>query len=88
MQLDSGRIKDMQMLEHKLKSAGSDERRKILSTMDEIKRQAEIPELNQDREAILNARRATINAKGEVNIKNARDEADKLEGYVHNKHLT
>jgi len=88
MQLDSGRLKDLQFLSEKLKKANTrEERDKIKHAINEIKRQAQNKELTKDRELLLNARRKTVNTKGTDNIHKARAEADNLEGYIHNKYL-
>ena len=84
MNFDSGRLKDLEQLEYKLKYApDSATRQKIQSTIDHIKRQAQNPELTKERELLMNARRAATNAVGEINIKNAREQADKLEEQIH-----
>jgi hypothetical protein len=77
---DSGRLKDLSMLEGKLKKV-TDYREKadIQRAIDAIKRQGENPQLAKEREILLNARRAATNAVGEINIKNARETADKIE---------
>ena len=83
MHLDSGRVKDIQMLEAKLKLVQSPtERRDITRAINAIKRQAENTQLTRDRERLLQARRNTVNAKGEINIKNERIAADKLEEQI------
>lgn len=80
MYFDSGRLADLRMLEQKLKEASSPaERAKYQGVIDTIKRQAENPQLNKKREELMEMRRRTINAKGDANIKNLRDEADRLE---------
>lgn len=80
MKFDSGRIKDLQMLEDKLKRV-TDYREKadIQRAIDAIKRQGENPKLAEEREILLNARRAATNARSEIDIKNARDAANKIE---------
>lgn len=85
MKFDSGRLKDLQMLEDKLKkSTNPFEKGDIQRAINAIKGQAENVRLSEAREQLLNARRAATNAKGEINIKKARDEADKLEEHIHN----
>lgn len=84
MKLDSGRVKDLQMLETKLKnSVDSIQRSRIKTTMNMILAQAQDDKLSAAREQLLNARRVTTNAIGEINIKNAREEANRLEEQVH-----
>jgi hypothetical protein len=86
VKFDSGRIKDLEMLESKLKrSVNPSERNDIKRAIDAIKRQGENPKLAEEREVLLNARRAATNAKGEINIKNARDTADKIEERIHHE---
>lgn len=80
MYIDSGRIKDLEMLTDKLrKTTVESEREKIRNAIASIKKQAEDLDLAHNREKLLNARRTSTNAVGEFNIKKARDEADKLE---------
>lgn len=86
MRFDSGRIKDLEMLESKKRNALTvAEKQKIQSFIDKIRGQAENENLAKERELLLNARRQTVNAVGEANIKSARDTADKLEEQIHNK---
>lgn len=86
MRFDSGRIKDLEMLEAKLQaSVDPTQRSKIKTTINRIKSQATNESLAKERELLLEARRRATNAVGEINIKNAREEANKLEEQVHHK---
>lgn len=79
MYLDSGRLADLKMLEERRETASETERNQIDKSIKTILRQAENPELAKRREELLDARRAATNARGSLNIKHARDTADKLE---------
>jgi hypothetical protein len=87
MHFDAGRIKDLQMLEGQLKSnPGREQRGKIESAIGAIKRQAENESLSRSRDTLLEARRKATNARGEANIKNAREAANQLEEQIHKQY--
>ena len=84
MKYDQGRVKDIEMLEGKLRqSVDPSQRSKIKTTLDHIKRQAENEGLANARNTLLEARRRATDARGEINIKNAREDANKLEEQIH-----
>ena len=88
MYFDQGRLADLKKLEIKLSQPMPHaERMKIVKAIDEIKRQAEDANLNRQRELLIESRRRSTNAKGEVNIQRERIEGDKLEEFI-NKDLT
>ena len=83
MNVDSGRVKDLEMLKYRLaRTTNPFEKADIQRAINKIMGQLQNQKLSDAREQLLNARRAATNAKGEVNIKNARETADKLEEHI------
>lgn len=83
-QFDPGRIKDLQMLESKLRNSTSAiQRGNIERAINAIKRQAEDPRLMEERTRLIQARKSATEAVGEINIENARKDGDKLEEKIH-----
>ena len=81
---DPGRIKDLEMLEAKLRNLTSTiQRGNIERAINAIKRQAEDPRLMEERTRLIQARKSATEAVGEINIENARKDGDKLEEQIH-----